>query len=71
MAAAARLTDDGPPPFPWAAAVHFGLGLLRLPPAAFWALSPRELTALGGALRPVEGLDRARLGELMRRFPDN
>jgi uncharacterized phage protein (TIGR02216 family) len=50
--------------------LHFGLGLLRLSPAAFWALSLRELMALGGAMRPMEGIDRAMLSTLMRRWPD-
>jgi uncharacterized phage protein (TIGR02216 family) len=51
-----------------------GLGLLRLPPAHFWSLTPRELEA---ALRPLLGpaasgepLPRATLAQLMRRFPD-
>jgi uncharacterized phage protein (TIGR02216 family) len=50
--------------------LHFGLGLLRLSPDAFWALSLRELLVLGGSLRPPPGLDRAGLGALMRRWPD-
>lgn len=49
-----------------------GLGLLRLDPAAFWAMTPRELDL---ALRAVTGRaarapDRAALDALMRRFPD-
>ena len=50
--------------------MHFGLGLLRLPPGMFWALSLRELMALGGALRPGDALDRASLAALMQRWPD-
>jgi uncharacterized phage protein (TIGR02216 family) len=43
----------GPPlPFPWAAAMQFGLGLLRLSPKEFWTMTPAELLALGGAPRP-------------------
>ena len=50
-----------------------GLGRLRLPPAHFWAMTPRELAAalrggLGLAVRP--GLGRADLARLMARFPD-
>lgn len=30
----------------------------------------RELMAFGGAMRPVEVLDRAALADLMRRWPD-
>ena len=51
-----------------------GLGVLRLPPAQFWSMTPRELAAaLRGGLgieprsRP---LDRASLCGLMLRFPD-
>lgn len=32
-------------PFPWADAMQFGLGVLKLPPEAFWKMSPRELAA--------------------------
>ena len=69
-AAAVRSTDARPQPFPWGAALHFGLGLLRLPPGDFWALSLRELAALGGAMRPADGVDREVLTALMRRWPD-
>jgi uncharacterized phage protein (TIGR02216 family) len=50
--------------------LHFGLGLLRLPPGVFWALSLRELMALGGALQPTDVLDRRSLAVLMQRWPD-
>lgn len=50
-----------------------GLGLLRLPPAHFWKLTPRELAAaLGGGLG-VSGrapLRRGDLDRLIARFPD-
>jgi uncharacterized phage protein (TIGR02216 family) len=51
-----------------------GLGLLRLPPAVFWSMTPRELeAALRGLLGPAR-LDapppRAALAGLMARFPD-
>lgn len=32
-------------PFPWNAAMRFGLGTLRLAPKAFWRMTPRELAA--------------------------
>ncbi|MGX7741948.1 rcc01693 family protein [Rhodopseudomonas parapalustris] len=59
-------------PFPWAEAMQFGLGVLRLPPDQFWRMTPRELAAAiaglrGGATAP---LGRAALDELMRRYPD-
>lgn len=50
-----------------------GLGTLRLPPAVFWAMTPKELAA---ALRPLmpaasnEPLPRAALSALMHRYPD-
>jgi uncharacterized phage protein (TIGR02216 family) len=58
--------------FPWAAAMAFGLGVLRLPPEAFWAMTPRELVAAAaGVAGPgAEGLGRAELAALMARYPD-
>jgi uncharacterized phage protein (TIGR02216 family) len=51
-----------------------GLGLLRLEPKAFWAMTPRELeAALRGLFGPAGGngpLTRVDLAELMIRFPD-
>lgn len=64
------MNDARPQPFPWGAALHFGLGLLRLAPANFWAMSPRELVALTGGLRPCEAPDRAQLTALMNKWPD-
>jgi uncharacterized phage protein (TIGR02216 family) len=54
--------------------MEIGLGLLALPPQAFWALTPRELEA---ALRGRFGthgdgdtIARRALDNLMQRFPD-
>jgi len=51
-----------------------GLGLLRLPPAAFWSMTPRELdAALTGLFGPAQlnaPLPRLALADLIRRFPD-
>jgi uncharacterized phage protein (TIGR02216 family) len=50
-----------------------GFGLLRLSPATFWALTPKELgAALGAVLGPVVVAPPARsdLDRLMQRFPD-
>lgn len=59
-------------PFPWAEAMQFGLGVLRLPPEAFWRMTPRELAqaviAVRGAAPPA--LDRHGLDALMQKFPD-
>jgi len=59
-------------PFPWDAAMRFGLGVLRLPPRQFWAMTPRELaSAIAGVcgVGPAP-LDRGALKALMRRYPD-
>lgn len=52
--------------------MHFGLGVLKLPAQAFWAMSPRELLAAAGQGPAVRdgGLSRARLNALMAQFPD-
>lgn len=59
-------------PFPWDAAMRFGLGILRLPPKAFWAMTPRELASAWGAVMGDRGaaLERRDLEGLMERFPD-
>jgi uncharacterized phage protein (TIGR02216 family) len=65
------LTDARPPPFPWGAALHFGLGLLRLAPANFWTMTPCELMALSGGSRPAAtATDRNSLEAMMARWPD-
>lgn len=50
-----------------------GLGVLRLSPSAFWAMTPKELAA---ALNMVGGwahgpLSRAALSALVARYPDH
>jgi uncharacterized phage protein (TIGR02216 family) len=49
-----------------------GFGRLGLAPAAFWAMTPRELAAALRVLVPErpEPMRRAGLSDLMRRFPD-
>lgn len=63
---------SGPTPFPWADAIGFGFGVLRLSPDAFWRMTPRELAhavrVRNGA--PVTPIGRALLLDLMTRFPD-
>lgn len=58
--------------FPWSDAMRFGLGVLKLPPDAFWKMSPRELAAAWGAVMGDRSgsLDRKSLETLMERFPD-
>ncbi len=64
--------DGVPPAFPWAAAMAFGLGTLRLSGEVFWRLTPRELAAAMAAFTvgPAQPTERAALEALMRRFPD-
>lgn len=59
-------------PFPWREAMRFGLGVLRLPPQQFWAMTPRELASAWGAITGDRSgpLDRSGLTSLMERFPD-
>lgn len=58
-------------PFPWEAAMRFGLGVLRLAPRQFWAMTPRELAAAWGAVLGARSvLGRGELDGLMERFPD-
>jgi uncharacterized phage protein (TIGR02216 family) len=58
-------------PFPWDEAIGFGLGVLRLPPGSFWAMTPRELAlaiaAVTGGSKPLQ---RSDLHHLMTRYPD-
>ena len=59
-------------PFPWAEAMQFGFGVLRLSPDAFWRMTPRELAQAVIAVRGVTpaSLDRGGLDALMQQFPD-
>lgn len=60
--------------FPWAIAMEFGFGVLKLSSDQFWALTPVELEA---AMRAHSGstrqapLTRPALGALMERYPDH
>lgn len=53
-----------------------GLGILRLDPRAFWAMTPREFAAAaravtGPASKPTARPARSDLADLMAHFPDN
>ena len=54
----------------------FGLGVLRLSPDAFWAMSLREVMAamdgagIGAGASSVKAPDQADLARLMAQFPD-
>lgn len=58
-------------PFPWAEAMGFGFGVLKLSSREFWGLTPRELAAAFGA-RSGRAAPPSRDGleGLMARFPD-
>lgn len=53
---------------PWEEIMRFGLGVMRLSPAALWAATPREIAAAAGPGGTAPG--RGELAALMRRFPD-
>ncbi|WP_426123448.1 rcc01693 family protein [Pararhizobium sp. PWRC1-1] len=61
-----------PAPFPWGPVMHAGLCLLRLPARDFWSMTPREMQAAFGGLRPAGGAvpDRFGMETLMAAFPD-
>lgn len=58
-------------PFPWKQAIGFGLGVLKLSPAQFWRMTPRELAYAIEAVRGSSApMNRATMTELMKRYPD-
>ncbi|HEU0081589.1 MAG TPA: rcc01693 family protein [Bradyrhizobium sp.] len=59
-------------PFPWAEAMQFGFGVLRLSSEAFWRMTPRELAQAIIAVRgdAAAPMPRDTLDALMRAFPD-
>lgn len=50
--------------------MHLAFTRWGLAPAAFWAMTPRELAAALAPPRAVDRLGAEGLGRLMRRFPD-
>jgi uncharacterized phage protein (TIGR02216 family) len=52
--------------------MRVGLGLLRLSPQAFWAMTPIEFERAVGVFASDRGIapDRRELAALMRAFPD-
>lgn len=60
--------------FPWENAMKIGLGVLRLSPLQFWAMTPRELQAAYSAHAQTENLQmpiaRTEFETLMKKFPD-
>jgi len=66
--------NEAKQPFDWSGAMAFGLGVLKLPPAAFWAMTPRELDAAlsghFGRRRAQAAPSRDDLAALMAQHPD-
>ena len=64
------MTDERKP-FPWGEAMAFAFSVLRLSPAEFWALTPRELAL---AMQPFQKRSAAptqgELEALISAFPD-
>lgn len=58
-----------PAPFPWRQAMAVGFGLMRLSPAAFWSMTPRELAAVM-APATAGAPERSALVAMMQRYPD-
>lgn len=58
------------PSLDWGGLMRAGLTGLRLTPSEFWALTPAELALLIGADQAPAPMDRSRLEQLSRRFPD-
>ncbi|MFO7855896.1 MAG: phage tail assembly chaperone [Paracoccaceae bacterium] len=56
----------------WAGLMRVGLGVLRLPPEAFWAMTPREFAAAATALAEAvpAPMSRGDLEALRARYPD-
>ncbi|QFT64048.1 rcc01693 family protein [Roseivivax sp. THAF30] len=57
--------------FDWPGLMRAGFQGLRLPPEAFWSLTPAELRLMLGEGRGPRPMGRARLDELMANFPDD
>lgn len=56
--------------FDWPGLMRAGLGRLGLTPDAFWRLTPAELVLMLGDPGAVPPLNRERLMELARAWPD-
>ncbi|MFZ2101984.1 MAG: rcc01693 family protein [Oricola sp.] len=58
--------------FPWEAAMAFGFRAMRLTPAEFWAMTPRELAAamraFGHGMHAPPG--REEMEAMIKSFPD-
>lgn len=57
--------------FDWPALMRAGMHRLGLRPAEFWSLTPAELLLMLGEGTGSAPLNRARLDELSRAYPDS
>lgn len=57
--------------FDWPQLMRAGLRGLGLRPDEFWALTPAELSLMLGTDQGAAPLNRARLDELLRAYPDH
>jgi len=56
--------------FEWPTLMRAGIQGLRLKPEEFWRLTPAELALMLGADRVGPVMNRSRLDDLLREFPD-
>lgn len=56
--------------FDWPGLMRAGIGGIGLRPEEFWRLTPAELVLMLGDPAAAAPLDRVRLGELVRAWPD-
>ncbi|MEP7456795.1 rcc01693 family protein [Phyllobacterium sp. SB3] len=61
---------DSIEPFPWAAMMAAGFGVLKLSSAEFWAMTPRELNAAFYRPAAQAALGKLDLEQMMQAFPD-
>lgn len=54
----------------WPGLMRLGLGVLRLSPDAFWALTPAELMLMSGHSPAAVPMGQARLAQISAQFPD-
>ena len=59
-------------PFPWGEVMRVGLGVLRLSPDDFWAMTPREFAAAASGLSTLrlQPPTRPQIENMMKSFPD-
>ncbi len=65
------MTMAEPKPFPWDEAMAFAFRVLRLSPAEFWAMTPRELAlAMKPFLSAAKAPTRTEFDALAGSYPD-